>query len=211
MSDTPSSTSTPVMQQYLRAKAELDADTILFFRLGDFYEMFSEDAITASSILGLTLTKRQNLPMCGVPYHAAELYLSKLIRAGKKVALCDQMEDPRTAKGLVKREITGIVSPGTVLNDAMLDAARPNYLACLLHAGALHGLAMLDLSTGSFWMEEAADPAPLLDELVRYAPPELLLPESLAGDAPFMARLRAAAGSFALAVREDWMFDPPSS
>ncbi len=202
---------TPVMRQYLRAKAELDADTILFFRLGDFYEMFSEDAITASSILGLTLTKRQNLPMCGVPYHAAELYLSKLIRAGKKVALCDQMEDPRTAKGLVKREITGIVSPGTVLNDAMLDAARPNYLACLLHAGALHGLAMLDLSTGSFWMEEAADPAPLLDELVRYAPPELLLPESLAGDAPFMARLRAAAGSFALAVREDWMFDPPSA
>ena len=202
---------TPVMRQYLRAKAELDADTILFFRLGDFYEMFSEDAVVASSILGLTLTKRQNLPMCGVPYHAAEMYLSKLIRAGKKVALCDQMEDPRTAKGLVKREITGIVSPGTVLNDAMLDAARPNYLAALLRTGTRHGLAMLDLSTGAFWMEEAPSPAPLLDELARYQPPELLLPESLAGDADFMARVRAAAGSFALAVREDWMFDPPTA
>jgi DNA mismatch repair protein MutS len=205
-----SEATTPMQQQYLRAKAELDGDTILFFRLGDFYEMFAGDALEASRILGLTLTKRNGLPMCGVPYHAAELYLSKLVRAGKKVALCDQMEDPRTAKGIVKREITGIVSPGTVMTDAMLDAARPNYLAGLYRSGKRHGLAMLDLSTGAFWMEESPSPAPLLDELVRYAPPEILLPESLRDDAEFMAGLRAV-GSFAFAVREDWMFDPPSA
>ncbi|HRV31984.1 MAG TPA: DNA mismatch repair protein MutS, partial [Kiritimatiellia bacterium] len=122
---------TPMMAQYRRIKAEIAPDTILFFRLGDFYEMFFEDAIVASEILGIALTKRQNMPMCGVPFHAADTYLAKLLRAGKKVAICDQMEDPATAKGIVKREITGIVTPGTVLTDSMLDATRPNYLASL--------------------------------------------------------------------------------
>lgn len=199
-----------MMQQYRRAKAELDADTILFFRLGDFYEMFAEDALTASKILGLTLTHRQNLPMCGIPFHAAEMYLSKLIRAGKKVALCDQMEDPALAKGIVKRMITSIVTPGTVLTDSMLDAARPNYLAGIYGADKCFGLAMLDLSTGDFWMEESPTPAPLLDDLARYAPPELLLSESLQADSSFMADLRTA-GAFTLAGREDWMFDPPTA
>ena len=100
-----------MMAQYRRIKAEIAPDTILFFRLGDFYEMFFEDAIVASEILGIALTKRQNMPMCGVPFHAADTYLAKLLRAGKKVAICDQMEDPATAKGIVKREITGIVTP----------------------------------------------------------------------------------------------------
>lgn len=201
---------TPMMAQYRRAKAEIAPDTILFFRLGDFYEMFFEDAVVASEILGIALTKRQSYPMCGVPYHAVDLYLAKLLRAGKKVALCDQMEDPALAKGIVKREVTGIVTPGTVLTDSMLDAARPNYLAGLHRAGKTFGLAMLDLSTGDFWMEEAADPDALFDDLARYAPPEVILPEALHADERFLAGLNAA-GSFALTAREDWIFDPATA
>ena len=201
---------TPMMAQYRRAKAEIAPDTILFFRLGDFYEMFFDDAIVAADILGIALTKRQGTPMCGIPYHAAETYLAKLLRAGKKVALCDQMEDPAQAKGIVRREVTGIVTPGTVLTDSMLDASRPNDLAALHRHGKLLGLAMLDLSTGDFWMEESARPDPLLDDLARYAPPELLLSESLHADEPFLAALRAA-GAFAISTREDWTFDPPTA
>ena len=199
-----------MMAQYRRAKSEIDPGTILFFRLGDFYEMFFEDAVVASEILGIALTKRQGVPMCGVPFHAADSYLAKLIRAGKKVALCDQMEDPASAKGIVKREVTGIVTPGTVLVDSMLDASRPNYLAGLHRHGKLFGLAMLDISTGDFWMEETSDPSPLLDDLARYSPPQLVLPESLHAHPSFLAALRAS-GSFALAAREDWTFDPPTA
>ncbi|MGD9611380.1 MAG: DNA mismatch repair protein MutS [Kiritimatiellia bacterium] len=201
---------TPMMAQYRRAKAEIAPDTILFFRLGDFYEMFFEDAVVASEILGIALTKRQSYPMCGIPYHAVDLYLAKLLRAGKKVALCDQMEDPATAKGIVKREVTGIVTPGTVLTDSMLDAARPNYLAGLHRQGKWFGLSMLDLSTGDFWMEESADPDALFDDLARYAPPEVILPESLHEDAHFLAGLNAT-GAFALTAREDWIFDPATA
>jgi DNA mismatch repair protein MutS len=201
---------TPMMVQYRRAKSEIDPGTILFFRLGDFYEMFFEDAVVASDILGIALTKRQGTPMCGIPYHAADLYLAKLLRAGKKVALCDQMEDPAQAKGIVKREVTGIVTPGTVLTDSVLDAARPNYLAGLHRLGKTYGLAMLDLSTGDFWMEESADPDALLDDLARYAPPEVILPEALHADERFLAALQAT-GSFALAAREDWIFDPATA
>jgi DNA mismatch repair protein MutS len=201
---------TPMMAQYRRAKAEISPDTILFFRLGDFYEMFFEDAVVASEILGIALTKRQGTPMCGIPYHAADLYLAKLLRAGKKVALCDQMEDPSQAKGIVRREVTGIVTPGTVLTDSVLDASRPNYLAGLHRQGKTHALAMLDLSTGEFWMEESNDPDALLDDLARYAPPEVILPESLHADERFLSSLRAV-GSFALTAREDWTFDPPTA
>ncbi|MDR0993024.1 MAG: DNA mismatch repair protein MutS [Verrucomicrobiota bacterium] len=201
---------TPMMIQYRRAKAEIDADTILFFRLGDFYEMFFEDALIASDILGIALTKRQNTPMCGVPYHAAEMYLSKLLRAGKKVALCDQMENPAQAKGIVKREVTGIITPGTVLTDSMLDAAQPNYLAGLHREGKQYGLAMLDVSTGEFWMEESDQPTALLNDLARYAPPEVLLSESLHLDEAFLAALNAS-GAFSLTSREDWIFDPPTA
>ena len=199
-----------MMAQYRRAKAEIAPDTILFFRLGDFYEMFFEDAVVAADILGIALTKRQSIPMCGVPYHAADAYLAKLIRAGKKVALCDQMEDPAQAKGIVKREVTGIMTPGTVLTDSMLDAARPNYLAGLHRQDKYYGLAMLDLSTGEFWMEEATAPAALLDDLARYAPPEVILSERLHEDAAFLDALRAT-GSFALTVRDDWIFDPATA
>jgi len=204
------SKTTPMMAQYRRAKAEIDPDTILFFRLGDFYEMFFEDAVIASEILGIALTKRQGMPMCGIPFHAIDAYLAKLLRAGKKVALCDQMEDPATAKGIVKREVTGIVTPGTVLTESVLEAGRPNYLAGLHRQGKRYGLAMLDLSTGDFWMEEAADASALFDDLARYAPPEVILPEALHADEAFRSGL-SAAGAFSLAAREDWIFDPPTA
>lgn len=199
-----------MMQQYRRVKSELDPDTLLFFRLGDFYEMFFEDAIRASDLLGLTLTKRQSTPMCGVPYHAAELYIAKLMKAGCKVAICDQMEDPAQAKGIVRREVTGILTPGTVLNDTILDASKPNYLAGLHRAGGVYGLAMMDISTGDFWMEEAATADVLLDDISRYAPPEVILPESLAADEAFAAALKAS-GAFTRTLRDDWTFDPPTA
>ncbi|NLG35961.1 MAG: DNA mismatch repair protein MutS [Lentisphaerae bacterium] len=201
---------TPMMAQYRRAKAEIDPETILFFRLGDFYEMFFEDAVTASEILGIALTKRQGIPMCGIPYHAAELYLAKLLRAGRKVALCDQMEDPAQAKGIVKREVTGIVTPGTVLTDSVLEAGRPNYLAGLHRQDHAYALAMLDLSTGDFWMEESASAEAICDDLARYAPPEVILSESLHADERFRAMLRAT-GPFSLTPREDWVFDPATA
>ncbi|MBU4198458.1 MAG: DNA mismatch repair protein MutS [Verrucomicrobia bacterium] len=171
---------TPMMRQYRKVKAELPPNTILFFRLGDFYEMFFEDAIEASRILDIALTKRQKVPMCGVPYHAHESYLAKLIRAGKKVAVCDQMEDPAAAKGIVRREVTSVLTPGAVLTDQLLEAHRNNYLAGLYIAGDLYGLALLDLSTGVFWGEESRDADTLRDNLLRYAPTECVIPAGMA-------------------------------
>ena len=141
---------TPMQRQYLALKREVPPGAILMFRLGDFYEMFGEDAVEAAPILGATLTRRNNQPMCGVPYHALNAYLAKLIRAGRTAALVDQVEDPKTAKGLVRREITRIVTPGTVTEDGLLDETVNNY------AAAVHGLglALLDLATGEFVVEE---------------------------------------------------------
>ena len=136
---------TPMMRQYLAIKREVPRGAILMFRLGDFYEMFGEDAAVAAPILGATLTRRGSQQMCGVPHHALNTYLAKLIRAGKTAALCDQVEDPKTAKGLVRREITRIVTPGTVTEDGLLDETVNNYIA------SVSGLAVsiLDLSTGN--------------------------------------------------------------
>ena len=125
---------TPMQRQYLALKREIPPGAILMFRLGDFYEMFGEDAVVASPILGATLTHRGSQPMCGVPHHALNSYLAKLIRAGKTAALCDQVEDPKTAKGLVRREITRIVTPGTVTEDGLLDETVNNYAAAVLPA-----------------------------------------------------------------------------
>ncbi|MCR5751161.1 MAG: DNA mismatch repair protein MutS [Kiritimatiellae bacterium] len=163
---------TPMMRQYLAIKREVPAGAIVMFRLGDFYEMFGEDAITASPILGATLTHRNDQPMCGVPYHAVESYLAKLIRAGKTAALCDQVEDPRTAKGLVRREVTRIVTPGTVTEDGLLDETCNTYAAAVSGLG----LALLDLSTGEFVVEEFADQSKLGEALERYRPAEMLEP-----------------------------------
>ena len=160
-----------MQRQYLALKREIPPGAILMFRLGDFYEMFGEDAVVSSPILGATLTQRNGQPMCGVPYHALNSYLAKLIRAGKTAALCDQVEDPKFAKGLVRREITRIVTPGTVTEDGLLDETVNNY------AAAIHGLglALLDLATGEFTVEAFATQAKLDEAMERYRPAETLV------------------------------------
>ncbi|MCQ2388658.1 MAG: DNA mismatch repair protein MutS [Kiritimatiellae bacterium] len=166
---------TPMQRQYRAIKRELPPGSILMFRLGDFYEMFGEDAIVASPILGATLTQRAGQPLCGVPYHALDAYLAKLIRAGKTAAICDQMEDPRLVKKgqIVRREVTRIVTPGTITEDGLLDENANNYLA----AASGNGLAMMDLSTGEFWVEAFADEEKLAEGLARYRPAEILKPD----------------------------------
>ncbi len=161
-----------MMRQYLAMKREIPQGAILMFRLGDFYEMFGEDAVVASPILGATLTHRSNQPMCGVPYHALDSYLAKLIRAGKTAALCDQVEDPKTAKGLVRREITRIVTPGTITEDGLLDETANNFVASVFGKA----LALLDVSTGDFLAEEFADEAKRDEALARHNPAEMFTP-----------------------------------
>ncbi len=163
---------TPMQRQYLALKREVPVGAILMFRLGDFYEMFGEDAIVAAPILGATLTHRGSQPMCGVPYHALNSYLAKLIRTGKTAALVDQVEDPKTAKGLVRREITRIVTPGTVTEDGLLDETANNYVAAVSGLG----LALLDLSTGEFVVEQFATEEKLSEALDRYRPAEMFTP-----------------------------------
>jgi DNA mismatch repair protein MutS len=172
---------TPMMKQYLDVKAQFP-DTLLLFRMGDFYEIFMEDAETAASVLEIALTSRDRnaenpIPMCGVPYHAAENYISRLISAGYKVAICDQVEDPKKAKGLVKREVTRVITPGLVMESQNLADKQPNYLAAVASRNGRHGLAFLDVSTGEFKAVEAESEEALLDELLRVRPRELLLPD----------------------------------
>ncbi len=198
-------TVTPMMAQYRQIRNKLPAGTILFFRLGDFYEMFFEDAKEASRILDITLTRRQDVPMCGVPFHSADSYLAKLIRAGKKVAICDQVEDPAAAKGIVRREVTGIVTPGTVMQDTILTSVQNNYLGSLCRNGDSFGLAMLDISTGAFWVEEGSDIAPLADVLRMYAPRECVVPAEQLND-PRMKELVANLGGVMMTGCEDWVF-----
>ena len=164
-----------MQRQYRAIKNTLPPGSILMFRLGDFYEMFGEDAVIASPILGATLTQRAGAPLCGVPYHALDAYLAKLIRAGKTAAICDQMEDPRLVKKgqIVRREVTRIVTPGTVTEDGLLDENVNTYIAAM--AGL--GLALLDLSTGEFSVEPFATREKLDDALARYRPAELVLPK----------------------------------
>ena len=155
---TPPGEMTPMVKQYMAIRSKLPDDIILFYRLGDFYEMFFDDAVRAAPILGVTLTQRAGAPLCGVPYHSVDSYLAKAIRAGLKVAICDQMEDPATCKGIVKREITRIVTPGTVTEDTILDARTNNYIAAFTKSprGDAWGMSLLDLSTGDFCVEKFA-------------------------------------------------------
>lgn len=178
--------STPLMRQYSAIK-ERHPNALLFFRLGDFYELFFDDAVIAAKELEITLTSRNKekgvaVPMCGVPYHAAEAYIAKLIRKGYRVAICDQMEDPRLAKKLVKREVTRVVTPGTAIESAVLDPRENNYLAAATERGGALGLAFADLSTGEFRATEfsgSAAGARYREELERLGPRELLLPGNL--------------------------------
>jgi len=165
---------TPMQRQYRAIKRELPPGSILMFRLGDFYEMFGEDAVIASPILGATLTQRGGAPLCGIPYHALDAYLAKLIRAGKTAAICDQMEDPRLVKKgqVVRREVTRIVTPGTITEDGLLDECTNTYIAAVSGLG----LAMLDLSTGEFSVEPFETKESLDDALARLRPAEIVLP-----------------------------------
>ena len=196
---------TPMMAQYRRIKSELPPGALLLFRLGDFYELFFEDAQTGSQALGLTLTQRNGIPMCGLPYHAATGYLSRLLRAGHKVAICDQLEDPRPGK-LVKREVTQILSPGAHFDERMLAAERPNYLAALCRAGSRLGLACADLTTGVFLATEPAHEAALLAELERLRPAELLLPAEAADLRQLVQGTVRVLGSY-----DDWTFAPETA
>jgi DNA mismatch repair protein MutS len=150
----PASHGTPMMRQYLSIKRE-HPDAILFYRMGDFYEMFLEDAVIAARVLSLALTTRDRgkedaVPMCGVPFHAAEGYLSRLVSAGHKVAICEQTEDPASAKGLVRREVVRVVTPGTAVEQTLLNAREPSYLAAVVTGREGIGVAMVDASTGDF-------------------------------------------------------------
>ncbi|CCO09351.1 DNA mismatch repair protein mutS [Desulforamulus hydrothermalis Lam5 = DSM 18033] len=189
---------TPMMQQYLEIKKQFP-DAILFFRLGDFYEMFFEDAKLAAKELEITLTGRdagepERVPMCGVPFHAADNYIGKLIDKGYKVAICEQVEDPRTARGIVKREVVRIITPGTLIDGSMLSEKDNNYLVALCQAKQdLYGMAVTDLSTGLFQVTELSGSGAgdiLLDEIVRLSPREVLLDQDMMKDARVAALLQ---------------------
>ena len=175
---------TPMMQQYREIKSR-NPDCLLFFRLGDFYEMFDEDAKLASRELDLTLTtrdrskeKQDQTPMCGVPFHSSDSYIARLVAKGYKVAICEQMEDPALAKGLVKRDIIRIVTPGTVTESSMLEESKNNYYACIYKNGESWGVCFCDISTGAFYATSAkgadAEEA-VCSELGSFAPVEVLL------------------------------------
>jgi len=166
---------TPMMQQYQRLRKSIPADTLLLFRLGDFYEMFFEDAKEAAGLLNVALTKRNQVPMCGVPYHAAPSYIAKLIKAGKRVAICDQMSEPQPGKKIVDRDITQIISAGTVSELNLLEAKRANYLGAVYLHNDVYGFAYADLTTGEFRLSQVQDRQSLLDALARVAPSELLV------------------------------------
>lgn len=171
-----SETLTPMMQQYRRIKSEIPPDALLLFRLGDFYEMFFEDAKEASSLLNLTLTKRNGTPMCGMPYHAAENYISRLIQAGKRVALCEQVTEPKPGT-IVERQVTQILSPGSVFNLEMTQPKENRYLASVVPAAnGLYGFALIDLTTGEFRLTELPSVRALEDEFLRFQPKEVIFP-----------------------------------
>ena len=172
----------PMMQKYIETK-EAYSDCILFYRLGDFYEMFFDDAITASKELELTLTGKncglpERAPMCGVPYHAAQIYVNKLVQKGYKVAICEQVEDPKEAKGLVKREVTRIATPGTNIDMDTLNEESNNYIMCIYYSENTYGIAVSDITTGVFLTTEVADERKLIDEIYKYSPSEIICNEA---------------------------------
>ena len=174
---------TPMMQQYMETKEQYK-DCILFYRLGDFYEMFFEDALTVTKELDITLTGKscgleERAPMCGVPYHSVEGYLNRLVQKGYKVAICEQVEDPKFAKGIVKREVVRIVTPGTNLNMQALDESKNNYIMCIVYIGDHFGLAVADVTTGDYFVTELDESRKLLDEIAKFAPSEIICNESL--------------------------------
>ncbi len=201
-------TVTPMMRQYQDNKAR-HPDAILLFRMGDFYEMFFEDAKKAAKILDIALTtrdknKEDGVPMCGFPHHAASAYISKLLSAGERVAVCDQIEDPRKAKGIVKREITRVLTPGLTEEPGTLKVNENHYLAALAVKGNEFGIAAFDLSTGDFLVTKVNDMDLVCRELKRLDPKELLVPERLGENHPIREQI---SDMFYLHEIEDWMTD----
>src|SRR5437588_3895758 len=165
---------TPMMQQYQRLRKSIPPDTLWLFRLGDFYELFFEDAKEASALLNVALTRRNEVPMCGVPHHAAQSYIAKLIKAGRRVAICDQTSEPQPGK-IVSRDITQIISAGTISDLDLLESKRANYLGAVFVDGGMFGFAYADLSTGEFRLTQLQNRQGVLDEWVRVSPSEILI------------------------------------
>lgn len=204
---------TPMMQQYMETKEQYK-DCILFYRLGDFYEMFFEDAITVSKELEITLTGKncgleERAPMCGVPYHAVEGYLNRLVQKGYKVAICEQVEDPKLAKGIVKREVIRIVTPGTNLNTQALDASKNNYIMCIVYIDGFFGLSVADVTTGDYFVTELDSSRKLMDEIAKYAPSEIVCNESLYVSGIDLEDLKERLGITIYAL-DSWYFDDVS-
>ena len=200
---------TPMMQHYLQTKEEYK-DCILFYRLGDFYEMFFDDAKTVSRELELTLTGKscgleERAPMCGVPFHSADGYINRLVKKGYKVAICEQMEDPKLAKGIVKREVIRVVTPGTNIDMNSLDEAKNNYLMCIVYIGDRYGIATADVTTGDFFVTEVDSERKLLDELNRFSPSEIICNEPFYMSGIDVEDLRERLG-IAVSALESWYF-----
>ena len=201
---------TPMMRQYMETKKEYP-DCILFYRLGDFYEMFFEDALTASRELEITLTGKncgleERAPMCGVPYHAVDSYLNRLVSKGYKVAICEQMEDPATAKGLVKRDVVRIVTPGTNLDTQALDETRNQYIMCVVYIADRYGVSVADVTTGDYFVSEIADSEKLFDEIYRYMPSELICNEAFYMSGMDLDLLKTKFG-ITIYTLDAWYFD----
>ncbi|MFH1991213.1 MAG: DNA mismatch repair protein MutS [Pseudomonadota bacterium] len=201
---------TPMIKQYLSIKEKYD-DAILFYRMGDFYEMFFEDAQVASRILEITLTSRNKkdeipIPMCGIPYRAAKGYIARLIDHGYKVAICDQIEDPAAAKGLVKRDVVRVITPGMIVDDEFLDEKSDNYVLSAARNNDTVGFSYLDISTGTFRVSESPDLDTVVDEILRVAPREILLPESSKTD-PFLLSLVDLFSEKSITFLEDRAFE----
>lgn len=201
---------TPMMKQYIETKSQYQ-DCILFYRLGDFYEMFFEDALTASRELEITLTgkncgQEEKAPMCGVPYHAVEGYLNRLVAKGYKVAICEQVEDPKTTKGIVKREVVRIVTPGTNLDTQALDETKNNYIMCIVYIADRYGVSVADISTGDYFVTEIPDSAKLLDEIYRFSPSEIICNEAFYMSGVDMDGMKDRLGITIYSL-ESWYFD----
>ena len=201
---------TPMMKQYMETKSQYQ-DCILFYRLGDFYEMFFEDALTASRELEITLTgkncgQEEKAPMCGVPYHAVEGYLNRLVAKGYKVAICEQVEDPKTTKGIVKREVVRIVTPGTNLDTQALDETKNNYIMCIVYIADRYGVSVADISTGDYFVTEIPDSAKLLDEIYRFSPSEIICNEAFYMSGVDMDGMKDRFGITIYSL-ESWYFD----
>lgn len=206
---TPMAESSPMIEQYRRIKKDY-RETVLFFRLGDFYEMFAEDALEVSSLLNLTLTSRNGLPMCGVPYHASRSYIARLLKLGKKVAICEQLTEPGKGRGIIERQVVEVITPGTTVDDDFLDKGSANYLAALAQYGAYFSFAYIDISTADFWTtsfpcEEGEER--LRREIERLQPREIIIQESLLETYQYIQDSILDRSGLVVNRWADWLFD----